>query len=274
MHTSRELTDRSFAITIDGRPAGCPDLFPGFDEHDRVGVVLAHPHGALGASLLYLAAVHAFYELCRRRAADFWIYPDFFFFHVGGRHGHHGSLDVWPDHKEVLVAADGDRLLEAVNDRAVTRLLVPEDLDIGRPRRREGLASYARRARGAFLYSRTGRVPGADVTIGGDDATARYVAHALDPAARAAQLGPGDIAGIIDAHRHEVAADVRERLRRERAGLVRGGREWGDLPAHHPGAGPRSFPARRHPVAGGAVHRVGIAWRAQDARPAVRGGST
>jgi hypothetical protein len=126
MHTSSELSDRSFEVRIDDRVGSWRDLFPGFDEHDRLGLVVSSPHGALGASLLYLAAVHAFYELCRERSDEFWIYPDFFFFHVGTRLGHHGSLDVWPDHKEVLVEADGDRLLEAVNDRAVTRLVVPE----------------------------------------------------------------------------------------------------------------------------------------------------
>lgn len=225
MHTSSELSDRSFAISIDGVASGLRDLFPGFDEHDRIGLIVSRPHGALGASLLYLAAVHAFYELCRQRSDEFWIYPDFFFFHVGRRHGHHGSLDVWPDHKEVLVDAHGDRLLEAVNDRAITRLLVPDDLTVGRPQRREGLASYARRMRGAFLYSSSGRVPGADVTIRGDDATARYVAHALDPGARAGQLGPGSVADVIEAHRDEVPQQMRDRVRRERTGLVVDGRE-------------------------------------------------
>lgn len=225
MHTSSELSDRSFAISIDGVASGLRDLFPGFDEHDRIGLIVSRPHGALGASLLYLAAVHAFYELCRQRSDEFWIYPDFFFFHVGCRHGHHGSLDVWPDHKELLVDAHGDRLLEAVNDRAVTRLLVPDDLAVGRPQRREGLASYAWRMRGAFLYSSSGRVPGADVTIRGDDATARYVAHALDPASRAAQLGPGPVADVIAAHRDEVPQQLRDRLARERGGLVVDGRE-------------------------------------------------
>ena len=112
------------------------------DRIDPLGLVVSSPYGALGASLLYLAAVHAFYELCRERSEDSRIYPDFFFFHVGRRHGYHGSLDVWPDHKEVLVEANGDRLLEAVNDRAIIRLIVPEGLEGGRPGQREGLAGY------------------------------------------------------------------------------------------------------------------------------------
>jgi hypothetical protein len=225
MHTSSELSDRSFEVRIDDRVGSWRDLFPGFDEHDRLGLVVSSPHGALGASLLYLAAVHAFYELCRERSDEFWIYPDFFFFHVGTRLGHHGSLDVWPDHKEVLVEADGDRLLEAVNDRAITRLVVPEGLELRRPEQREGLASYAQRMRGAFLYSSSGRATNADVSIRGDDATARYVANVLDPSSRAAELGPGYVANVIQAHLGEVSQETRDRLRRERQALLIDGRE-------------------------------------------------
>jgi hypothetical protein len=224
VHTSSELSDRSFEVTIDDVASTSRDLFPEFDEHDRIGLVVSTPHGALGASLLYLAAVHAFYELCREQFEEFWIYPDFFFFHVGTRHGHHGSLDVWPDHKEVLVEAHGDRLLEAVNDRAITRLVLPEDLDVGPAEQREELASYARRMRGAFLYSSSGRTTSADVSIRGDDATARYVANVLDPSSRATQLGPGSVASVIQAHLGEVSQETRNRLRRERQALYIDGR--------------------------------------------------
>jgi hypothetical protein len=224
MHTSSELSEESFQVRIDDRTGSWRDLFPGFDEHDRIGLVVSTPHGALGASLLYLAAVHAFYELCRDRSDEFWIYPDFFFFHVGTRLGHHGSLDVWPDHKEVLVEADGDRLVEAVNDRAITRLVVPEGLGVGRPEQREGLASYAQRMRGAFVYSSSGRTTNADVSIRGDDTTARYAANVLDPASRAAELGASYVASIIRAHLGEVSQETRDRVRRERQALLIDGR--------------------------------------------------
>jgi len=177
VHTSSELSEKSFEIKIDDVAGTSSDLFPGFDEHDRIGVVVSSPHGALGAS-----------------------------------------------HKEVLVEAHGDRLLEAVNDRAITRLVVPEDLDVGRPEQREGLASYAARLRCAFLYSKSGRVTDANIAIRGDDATARYVANALNPSSRAAELGPGHIASVIEAHLDEVSQETRDRLRRERRVLVVGGR--------------------------------------------------
>ncbi|HZE04104.1 MAG TPA: hypothetical protein VE127_02705, partial [Solirubrobacteraceae bacterium] len=83
---------------------------------------------------------------------------------------------------------------------------------------------YARRMRGAFLYSSLGRATDADVRIRGDEVTARYVAHVLDPASRAAQLGRGDVAGVIEAHLGEVPQEERDRLRREREALVIDGR--------------------------------------------------
>ena len=67
MHTSDALTQDTFTIAIDGSPATVADLLPGFDRSDRIGVVVGSPHGLVGASLLVLAGVFAFYELQRER---------------------------------------------------------------------------------------------------------------------------------------------------------------------------------------------------------------
>lgn len=40
MHSSRELESSSFEITVDGREVRLVELFAGFGEHDRLGVVL------------------------------------------------------------------------------------------------------------------------------------------------------------------------------------------------------------------------------------------
>jgi hypothetical protein len=50
---------------------------------DRLGIVVHQPGGALGASVLALATITAFYDLQRARGNDFFIYPDYFVFHVG-----------------------------------------------------------------------------------------------------------------------------------------------------------------------------------------------
>ena len=207
-----------------GRPRACPTYSRDFDSSDRLGVVVTAPHGALGASLLYLGAVHAFYELQRSKSDDFWIYPDFFFFHVGGRYGHHGSLDVWPEHKEVDVPAEPNRILEAINDRAVTRLVVPEEPSGSSPSGREALASFRSRLRGAYAYSPAGSVAEADIVIKGNEVTEGWVLDALEPERLIKHLGPGEEADVVSAHLYEVSPETRAAIAHSRGGLIQEGR--------------------------------------------------
>ena len=145
MHTARELSSPAFSIRVEGRAGVLDDVFPDFAERDRLGVVVRHACGATGASTLILAAVTAFYDAQRAKGEDFFIYPDYFLFHVGARLGDHGMLDVWPAHKEVVVGDEPEEVLRAINDRGITRLLV-EDRAPGEPRlERESLASARNR---------------------------------------------------------------------------------------------------------------------------------
>ena len=121
-----------FEIHLAGRHASLEELFPRFGEHDRLGLVMRRPCGAVGASALIAATITAFYDIQRARGPDVVVYPDYFLFHVARPLGDHARLDVWPRHKEVVVPAEADRLLEAVNDRAITRLVV-EDGAAGEP---------------------------------------------------------------------------------------------------------------------------------------------
>jgi hypothetical protein len=180
MHSSRELRSSSFDIEMAGRSAGIDELFEGFVEQDRLGVVLSQPCGAVGASALITATITAFYDIQRSRGDDFFIYPDYFLFHVGRRLGDHGQLDVWPSHKEVVVEKEPERILEAINDRAITRLVV-EDGEPGEPDfDREALASAHARIVTCLAYSPAGRVADADVQIAGNPVTEGYVAEVLD----------------------------------------------------------------------------------------------
>ncbi|MGN6166909.1 MAG: hypothetical protein ACTHQQ_01885 [Solirubrobacteraceae bacterium] len=183
MHTATELASSDFAIEIAGRPGRLQDLFGGFTDRDRLGVIVRQPCGATGASALILAAVTAFYDIQRERHGSdgFFIYPDYFLFHVGERWGDHGMLDIWPSHKEVVVDKENaEELLRAVNDRAVTRLLVED-----RPRRepvfeRESLASAGDRIVSALAYSADGRLAEPDVTVTGNRVTESYVDAVFD----------------------------------------------------------------------------------------------
>jgi hypothetical protein len=226
VHTSTQLRSESFEIELDGRPADIHQVLPGFGSQDRVGAVVREPFGAVGASNLLLAAVTAFYDAQRARGEDFYVYPDYFLFHVGGLLGDHSMLEVWPSHKEVVVPDDSERILEAINDRGVRWLLVPE----GEPKRpqlgREALASARSRIAGSFVYSPTGRVTGANVRIAGNEVTESCVNGVLDPGALLATLGDaGDpYAASVARRAGEVEAETRSWMQASRARLREDGR--------------------------------------------------
>lgn len=200
MHTAKALTSASFTLTLEGKEASFFDIFPGFDERDRLGVVVRRPGGALAASTLLLAAITAFYDIQRQKNETFFIYPDFYLFHVRQSHGNHSMLDIWPRHKEVVVPDDPEEILRAINDRGITRLLV-EDGEPGAPEFERQTRASAERIVTALAYAPSGA---ADVTVTGNATTESYVAAVLD------QSG-------------EIPADVAENIRTVRqAGAVNG----------------------------------------------------
>ncbi|MGH2762526.1 MAG: hypothetical protein ACRDLD_08115, partial [Thermoleophilaceae bacterium] len=162
MHSARELRSSAFAIDVDGRRTGIPELFEGFGEQDRLGVVMSEPCGAVGASALISATVTAFYDIQRSRGPDFFVYPDYFLFHVGRPLGDHARLDVWPRRKEVVVADDPQEILEAIDDRAITRLVVEDGEPGEHELDREEVASARARVLTCLAYSASGRVARGD----------------------------------------------------------------------------------------------------------------
>lgn len=205
MHSSRELRSAAFDVRIGGEPAALGDVLDGFTAADRVGVVARRSCAVVGASALLLAAITAFYDVQREGGEEFFVYPDYFVFHVGHRHGRHNRLDIWPPHKEVVVADEPEELLRAINDRAVTRLVVEEGVPGDGGFARETLASARARVRTAIAYSATGRVRDGDVEIGSNDVVETYVAGVLEQS-------------------EEVPAAERERIAAARRGLVEDGR--------------------------------------------------
>jgi hypothetical protein len=229
MHSSYELRSDSFAVEIDGRPASLSELLPGFGEQDRLGVVVRGPCGAVGASALICATITAFYDIQRARGEDFFVYPEYYLFHAGGPHGDHARLDVFPRRKEPVLEDEPEALLEALNERAITRLVVED----GTPRQTELDRAELESARGRLLtclaYSPTGRVPDADVRIAGNDVTEGYVEAVLDPEARMARLRSGGeddrvLAEAIARRAGEVAPELRAPVAAARASLVEDGR--------------------------------------------------
>ena len=199
---------------MDGRAARLEDLFEGFGKQDRLGVVMSRPCGAVGASALIAAKITAFYDLYRARGEDFFVYPDYYLFHVGRPLGDHARLDVWPGRKEVVVREEPQAILEAIDDRAISRLVVqdgePADrtglvVEDGEAADRTGLvvedggpadgglddevvASARGRIRTCLAYSPAGRVHDADVEIAGNQVTEGYVQAILDPESQIGRL--------------------------------------------------------------------------------------
>jgi hypothetical protein len=205
VHSSRELRSSAFAVSLHGADTTLAAVLPDFVAADRVGVVVRRPCGVVGASALLMCAVTAFYDVQRARGKDFFIYPDYFVFHVGRKLGSHNRFDIWPPHKEVVVADDPEELLRAINDRGVTRLVV-EDGAPGEPGfARETLASALARIVTAVVYTPNGRTLDADVAIASNEVTEHYVAGVLEQS-------------------HDVPAAERERIAAARAHLHDGDR--------------------------------------------------
>jgi hypothetical protein len=226
MHSSRELTSSSFEIEVGGVATSLEKLFDGFGEQDRLGVVLTRPCGAVGASALITATITAFYDIQRARGPDFFVYPDYYLFHVGRPLGDHGRFDVWPRHKEVVVPDGADRLLEAINDRAVTRLVVEDGTAGEPPSERAAVASARARIETCLAYSPSGRVEDDDVRIVSNPVTEGYVEAILDPEARIARLradGNEQRADAIAARAGEVDRDSRQRALAGRRDLAEDG---------------------------------------------------
>ena len=238
MHSSRELRSSSFDVRVDGRPARLEDVFEGFGEQDRLGVVMSRPCGAVGASALITATITAFYDLHRARGADFFVYPDYYLFHLGRPLGDHARLDVWPRRKEVVVGEDAQAILEAIDDRAISRLVVEDGEADEAVLDDEVVASARGRIRTCLAYAAGGRVRDADVEITGNEVTEGYVKAILDPERRIerlrAELAEAEAdapqAGAlrariasIESRIGEVDRDVRMRILRERGGLLTGG---------------------------------------------------
>lgn len=167
MHTTSVLDSGDIAFMIGEQKVDLEDIFPGFNENDRIGIVVHRPCGAIGASSLFMAAVTRFYDTYRFRLGNergkLRLYPDYFLFHIGKFHGSHGQMDVWPPHKEVVVEDDPEQILETINDRGITRLLVEDIPSTSGKFLRETLSSAEHRILSVLAYSSTGRVNQGDI---------------------------------------------------------------------------------------------------------------
>jgi hypothetical protein len=209
MHTMETLIYEDFDFEMNGHVAQLEDVFPGFNQTDRIGVVVRQPGGGMGASGLIMAAVTRFYDFYREyqeeESSTFRIYPEFFIFHVGKSHMNHFWMDIWPPHKEVIVEDDPEQILEAINDRGITRLLVEDINPSIAVFLRETTCSAEHRIVNALAYSPSGRVGKGDVKIMSCLTAEGYVLDSLNMS-------------------EELSEEVKEGLRRGRQPLLVNGR--------------------------------------------------
>ncbi|MEW9672554.1 hypothetical protein [Ammoniphilus sp. 3BR4] len=183
MHSTKIISSADFSFTLDGHLASLEDVFPGLHTQDRIGVVVRRPGGATGASGLLMATIARFYDSYRSKIGNeigkLRIYPECFIFHVGKSHGNHADMDIWPPHREVVVEDDPEKILEAINDRGITRLIVEDTPPLSAKFLRETISSAEHRIISTLAYSATGRVKKADVSVTISRTIENYVLNTL-----------------------------------------------------------------------------------------------
>jgi hypothetical protein len=212
MHTRDDLTTADFAPTVEGRPASFGELVPGLTRDSRVAIVAHTPTGAFGAAVALLGLVTYWYGERADAAEDFFEYPDYFYLHVGGGgRADLGQLEIWPSHKQ-LVVADTQTLLEAIGDRAINFLLIEDRAPQRAPVLRETRNALARHLRGALVYDASGVAARTDIAVEGSAAVERNVSLAIDSSAELSS----EARAAARALRRELATNgrVTERLRR------------------------------------------------------------
>ncbi|PGT76587.1 hypothetical protein [Bacillus sp. AFS040349] len=180
MHTTTSIKTADFDIVINNRRSSIDELFLDFTDQDRIGIIVRHPAGSAGASALLMASITRFYDFHRHQLGNepgkLRIYPEYFIFHIEKQQMDHYWMDVWTPNKEVIVEDDAEQILEAINDRGITRLLVEECPLTSSPTfLPETLSSAKSRLKSALVYSHTGRVDHADVSITSCTMAERYV---------------------------------------------------------------------------------------------------
>lgn len=169
MHTIALLRSDMFDITVDGAAARISDVFPGWHLHDRLGLVIDEPLGGLGASHLVQIAITSFYDALERRRGELTVYPEIYAFHFGKGRGSHAAFDFWPARREVILSDDPRDLLDAINDRGITRLAIPDRSAQDFAYRPKETDMALDRIQSAFVYDAGGRTQDADIGIAGND---------------------------------------------------------------------------------------------------------
>jgi hypothetical protein len=164
MHSSK-LRGSDFAIIDNGRHTSYSDFFNGFSNLNRLGVVTPNGIDGVGTAALLIAYTTAFYDTYRATGESFFAYPNYYTFQSVTPLASYTMLDVWPKHKDVFVERDPVDLLNAINDRAINTLLLPDGEPTNPGLEQPQIESALRTMKTCYLYSADGEVADADLTI-------------------------------------------------------------------------------------------------------------
>lgn len=164
MHTTEEVDAADFSYhAADG--VSRDEVLPPITPETRLGVVMDSGTDGIGAGNFILSSVTAFYDHRRQMNEDVFEYPDYYTFQTTSDPADYRMLDIYPDYKNVTVEPDAEQLLRAINDRAITILLVPDRPMLSPEIDDISLRSAERRITHCYLYATDGQVIGADFTI-------------------------------------------------------------------------------------------------------------
>lgn len=167
MHVATLLFDEMFQVRRAGAVVSSDSVFPDWGYHDRFGILIDTALGGIGAAHLIQLATVKFYDAKSGRRKDKIIYPEIYAFHIGQAHGSHADFDFWPARRELVVKDEPHHILEAINDRGITRLAIPERKIRPADHKPKEMESALDRMSTAFFYAPSGRVDDADLTIQG-----------------------------------------------------------------------------------------------------------
>ena len=164
MHSSG-IRGTAFKIVWRGKTVNHGEFFSSVRDTDRVGVVIPHRLEGIGAITLIMAYVTAFYDRYRERGSEFFAYPDFFTFQREAPCADYCMCDIWPYHKNVHVSEDAQQTAEAITDRGVTVLVVPDGDEREIAIAPVELESARRNVIRCFAYAETGTAVSSDLVV-------------------------------------------------------------------------------------------------------------
>ncbi len=169
MHMIHLLTSEMFEVWRYGQRSSLQAVFPNWEANDRFGIVIDEPLGGLGATHLIQIAATMFYDAKPNRRTERKVYPEIYALHYGRGFGAHAPFDFWPVRREVILERDHRVLLDAINDRGITRLAIPDRPERCLEHRPKEEDAALDRIVSTILYSPTGQIEGSDFSIRGND---------------------------------------------------------------------------------------------------------